>query len=130
MYYVIFVIIALGLIGLLLYRRCLDYVGDNNDVRSKAQSKAPSGYKVEIRQKGRYGDILYSEKGDNVVFGWEFGGTVIVVIDIPSESRWIKDVKFPVSQRKEIAERVAREVIRQKAPGSSFLWSGDMVQIT
>ncbi len=132
MTYVIFfiIVLVLGLIGLFLYRGNLGSTGSNGHVRSEAQSKAPSEYRVEIREQGHYGDILYSEKGRNAVFGWEFGGTVLVIIDIPPESRWIKELEFPVSRRKEIAERVAREVIRQKAPGSSFLWSENMIQVT
>ena len=128
MHDVILIVVVL-VFSLLLYRGIFRPSDGNAHVRPKAKSKAPCGYQVVIRVKGRCGDIIYSEEGIKAEFYWEFGGGVLVIIDIPSESHWVNELKFPVSRRKEIAERVAREVIRQKAPNCSFLWVENMIQI-
>jgi hypothetical protein len=93
------------------------------------RQKESRGYEIEILQHGRYGEILYSENGKKAKLHWEFGGTVLVVIDIPSESNWKIEQEFSITRRKEIAERIAKEVIRQKAPGKSFVWRGNMIHI-
>ena len=87
-------------------------------------------YRVEINQSGHFGDAVYSENGVEARFGWEFGGSVLAVIDIPTGSVWTDTIPFPVARRREIAVRIAREIIRQKAPGSRFHWVGYAIQIT
>jgi len=83
MVYVISIVVILAIIGLLL---------DLEKKRRKgnvlpATSKMDLGYRVDIVESGRYGDILYSEDGSAAKFGWEFGGNVLVVIDIPQNLR-------------------------------------------
>lgn len=97
-------------------------------VPTKPATSKP-GYQVDITQSGNYGDIVYAENGREAKFGWEFGGSVLAVIDIPPKSVWSNTFPFPATRRREIGERVANEVIRQKAPRSNFRWTENLIQI-
>jgi hypothetical protein len=88
------------------------------------------GYCVEINQLEQFGDAIYSKNGVEAKLGWEFGGSGLVVMDIPTESVWTDAFPFPVTRRREIAERIAREIIPQKAKGSRFHWAGNAIQVS
>lgn len=101
----------------------------NRDSQPPKTGSLKNEWRIDITQSGHYGDATYMEGGTEAVFGWEFGGNVLVVIDVPSELEWSNLMPFPMNRRRQIAERVATELIRQKAPGSKFRWAGNLVQI-
>lgn len=123
--YIILTMVALAMLGLFLSRKPRQRP---RDASAKVRMTS-SGSRVEVTQSGRYGDAIYSENGQEAKFGWEFGGSVLAIIDIPSESHWVNEFSFPVARRREIGERVAQEVIRQKAPGAKFRWAENLIQI-
>ena len=75
-------------------------------------------WKVVIKEEGRSGTIVYTESGNEARFYWEFGGgDTLVFISGAKQADW--DVKYPwaAGRCQEIYERVADEVIKQKASG-------------
>lgn len=50
-------------------------------------------------------------------FYWEFGGgDTVAIISVGDPASWRSNYPWRIDQRRTILERVAREVIRQKAP--------------
>jgi hypothetical protein len=75
-------------------------------------------YEVTIIPKGRYGFVEYAE-GQNVCrFEWEFGGTVTIIMSVPSPQEWDDECSSFAGRRDEILSRVAEECRRQKAPSA------------
>ena len=74
-------------------------------------------WSVEVTARGRSGSVDYREEAGSISFYWEFGGgdtvAIIYIEDLPT---WSTQHRWAVSQRREILERVANEVVRQKAP--------------
>ena len=66
--------------------------------------------------KGPCGGVTYHEGAATISFPWEFvsGGDSIVYIDL-SFVNW-SNYPWAIERRTEILQRVAQEVIRQKAP--------------
>ena len=72
---------------------------------------------VTIDQTGRSGSIAYKEPLGSISFYWEFGGDdAVAIIWIENSAIWSSRYPWAVDRRREILERVAREVVRQKAP--------------
>src|SRR5215468_4041512 len=72
-------------------------------------------WSVEIEDGGRAGSIIYREGANEIISDWEFGADdVIAIITTPPD--W-STLPWAEQRRKEIMERIAHEVIRQKAPG-------------
>jgi hypothetical protein len=71
-------------------------------------------WKVEILERGRCGSINYHEATTSVSFDWEFGGgNTVAIIWIGEPISW---ENWTVERRRKILQRVADEIIRQKAP--------------
>lgn len=66
--------------------------------------------------KGPCGSVTYQEGAETISFPWEFvfGGDSIAYIDL-SLVKWT-NYPWAIERRTEILQRVAQEVIRQKAP--------------
>jgi len=80
-------------------------------------NQTPDHWKVEVAENGRSGSILYQENADCISFYWEFGGGDTVVIIWGEEtSVWRTRYPWAFARRREILERIAHEVLRQKAP--------------
>lgn len=78
---------------------------------------ASQDWKVEIPMGGRSGYIGYYEGQMAASFYWEFGGgDVVTIIYIGQPSEWGRHYPWAADRRREILERVAQEVIRQRAP--------------
>lgn len=79
---------------------------------------------VYIEERGRAGEIVYTEGGNICRFYWEFlGGDAIVGVTFPKKDKW--DVTYPwaAGRQAEIMKIVSDEVIRQKAPGRKVRWA-------
>jgi len=70
---------------------------------------------VTIHTHGRSGVIEYREGEHTLDVSWEFGGSVVAILDARVRD-W--DAKFPwaAGRSVEILERIGAEVVRQKAP--------------
>lgn len=78
-----------------------------------------SGWKVEIAENGRCGAVYYRERQNSLRFYWEFGGgNVVAIIDVGTRSDWEREHPWAAPRRAEILQRVADEIIRQRAPHS------------
>ena len=74
-------------------------------------------WSVEVAERGRDGHVYYHEPAGTITFYWEFGGgDVVAIISGDSEKTRKKNHPWAASRYREILERVASEVIRQKAP--------------
>ena|SRR2546426_831613 len=74
-------------------------------------------WRVEVVTDGRSGSVAYYEGSGCISFYWELGGgETVVIISVDDESTWSKQHPWAVGRRQEILERVAHEVVRQKAP--------------
>lgn len=77
--------------------------------------------RVEITQSGRGGTILYHEGENSLTFHWEFGGgDAIALLFGPASAHWTAWAPWAPDRQAEIFEFVARDVVRQKAPGRSW----------
>lgn len=71
-----------------------------------------------IQEQGRSGSVIYHEPGGSINFPWEFGGNnVVATIYFDNEAAWRTHYSWAADRRSEILQRVASEVIRQRAPG-------------
>jgi len=74
-------------------------------------------WSVDFSERGRDGYVYYREPAFTITFYWEFGGGDTVAIITPEkEAKWRKDYPWASARRQEILQRVASEVVRQKAP--------------
>ena len=74
-------------------------------------------WSVEIAMAGRDGSILYAEHSGNIHFYCEFGGgDVLAIIHGLDQVAWEKQYPWAMQRRMQILQRVAQDVIRQKAP--------------
>ncbi len=74
-------------------------------------------WEVQVVEDGRAGSILYREPGHELRFWWEFGGgDAVAVISVGTAEEWERKYPWVGARRAEIIERVANEVILQKAP--------------
>jgi len=79
-----------------------------------SSSEQPS---VKIVESGRSGSIEYRDSAGSMTFYWEFGGgDTVAIIWIGDLASWSNKYPWAIDYRARILERVAREVIRQKAP--------------
>lgn len=83
----------------------------------------PGAWRVEIRENGRSGSVDYHEGAENITLHWEFcGGDTVASIWIGETGEW--NARHPWAagrRRQEILERIAEEVVRQRAPTCSAL---------
>ena len=74
-------------------------------------------WSVKIVESGRSGSIEYRDSAGRMSFYWEFGGgDTIAIIWVGDLASWSKKYPWAIDDRRMILERVAHEVIRQKAP--------------
>ena len=79
--------------------------------------QVPEHWRVEVVVNGRSGSIGYYEGTSCISFDWEFGGgNTVAIIWVGEPSIWSTRYAWAVSRRGEILERVAQEIVRQKAP--------------
>jgi hypothetical protein len=81
-------------------------------------------YKVEITQDGRCGQDIYVEDGKRLPFDWEFSAAGVTIY-VPTPQEWDAycekyDAVWAKGRRREILERVAQEVRRQKVKSARF----------
>ena len=78
-----------------------------------------SGWRVDIREEGRSGAVVYREAAGSLSFYWEFGGgNTLAIIDVGDEATWQEKHPWTAGRRAEILQRVSDEVIRQRAPAN------------
>jgi hypothetical protein len=95
-----------------------------------AASSTPKGDGVHVITHGRDGEILYIEKGNTCRFYWEFlGGDAIVGVTFPKKDKWDTAIPWAAGRQDEIMKKVAREVVRKKAPGHRVRWSDGSFEI-
>ncbi len=76
---------------------------------------------VEITQSGAGGSIIYHEPPHSVRFSWEFAmAPALALVFGPSVTAWATEAPWAADRYEEIFNAVAREVVRQKAPGRGF----------
>ena len=74
-------------------------------------------WSVEVAERGRDGYVYYRDSAGSISFYWEFGGgDVVAIVSGDRVEEWKKNHSWAAARRREIMERVASEVIRQKAP--------------
>jgi len=77
--------------------------------------------RVDIQDGGRAGSISYHESRHTASFDWEFASPpALAFISGPKAAEWDHACPWASGRQAEIFERVAQEVIRQKAPGCRF----------
>lgn len=74
-------------------------------------------WRVTITQSGRSGSVDYHEPEGHLSFYWEFGGgDTVALLWGGDAAAWSARHPWASARRREILERVAQEVVRQKAP--------------
>jgi hypothetical protein len=73
-------------------------------------------WRVDIQEDGRCGKVIYRELAGSLSCDWEIsGGDPVVSIRVGDEREWQQQHAWAVARRAEILQRIAGEVIRQKA---------------
>ena len=73
-------------------------------------------WSVKIVESGRSGSIEYRDPAGRMSFYWEFGGgDTVAIIWVGYMAPWSSKYPWAIEYRQTILERVAHEVIRQKA---------------
>jgi hypothetical protein len=81
---------------------------------------------VEITTSGAGGTVTYHEPPHSLQFSWEFAmPPALALIFGPSLTAWPKAAPWAAGRHEEIVTAVAREVVRQKAPGRTFSFDAD-----
>lgn len=81
------------------------------------ETSASEQWSVKIIESGRCGTVEYRESAGSMSFYWEFGGgDTVAIVSVGDLASWSSKYPWAVDQRGTVLERVAREVIRQKAP--------------
>lgn len=87
------------------------------DQSSIIPSSGANDWRVDIAERGRAGSVTYVESAGHVEFSWEFGGgDTVAILYFEDEATWRTKHPWTAERRAEILQRVADEVIRQKAP--------------
>ena len=74
-------------------------------------------WSVKIDESGRSGSIEYRGSAGTISVYWEFGrGDTVAIIWIRDLALWSTRYPWAIDHRRAILERVAHEVVRQKAP--------------
>jgi hypothetical protein len=96
-----------------------------------ASPGAPKGDGVHVITRGRDGEILYIEKGNTCRFYWEFlgGGDAIAWVSFPKKDQWDTAIPWAAGRQEEIMKKVAKEVVRKKAPGHQVRWADGSFEI-
>lgn len=76
---------------------------------------------VRYEENGRSGNVIFYGEDRVVKFWYEFGGgDTLVYVNIPNADTWTTTTGFPVEQRNQILEFVAKDIIRVKAKGYQY----------
>ncbi len=87
--------------------------------RAFGSGTRPHGWSVDISENGREGSVVYHDHEGSLTFYWEFGGgDVLATIGVGTGAEWSRKHPWAAARRTEILQRVASELIRQKAPTS------------
>jgi hypothetical protein len=79
--------------------------------------QASDHWRVEVVESGRSGSVGYYEGVRCISFDWEFGGgNTVAIVWVGEPSIWSTRYAWAAFRRREILERVAQEIVRQKAP--------------
>ena len=98
--------------------------GSSGEDASASSPSAPKGDGVHVITHGRDGEILYIENGNTCRFYWEFlGGDAIVGVTFPKKEKWDAAIPWAAGRQDEIMKKVAKEVVRKKAPGHKVRWA-------
>ena len=74
-------------------------------------------WSVKVVESGRSGSIEYRESAGSISFYWEFGGgDTVAIVWVGDLASWSTRYPWAIDHRRAILERVAHEVVRQKAP--------------
>src|SRR5579864_5652172 len=77
-----------------------------------------SDWSVECKPAGQQGYVFYHEVEHELPFYWEYGGgDFVVVVRFDEPDKFALRHPWAVQRKREILERVARELVRQQAPG-------------
>lgn len=70
---------------------------------------------------GRAGRVRYDEAGaESYAFECELGaGNTLLIVVAPSSAEWSAALPWAAGRRQEVLDRLASEIVRQKAPGAS-----------
>ncbi len=78
---------------------------------------SPSDWSVECKPSGRDGYFFYHEDSREIPFCWEYGGgDTVVIVRIDEPAKFGLRYPWAIERKVEILERVAQEVVRQRAP--------------
>ena len=81
------------------------------------EMSASEQWNINIVESGRSGSVEYRDSAGRMSFYWEFGGgDTVAIIWVGDPAAWSSKYPWAIDQRRTILERVAGEVIRQKAP--------------
>jgi len=85
---------------------------------------------VRITQSGRGGVVQFIHGDKHMNLHWEFGGgKALALIFVPDEKVWEAQTGYPLSERINILDWIARQVIYQKASGCIYIILDDVIEI-
>ena len=86
--------------------------------------------KLEYRNEGRRGHVIYKDELGEIKLFFEFGGgNCVTIIYVPSINEWTSKTKRPLTQRKSVLNFVAEQSIKDQAPNCYFVLSDICIEI-
>ncbi len=86
--------------------------------------------KVTIKDKGRIGNITYTDDTATVDFFYEFSdGACLATISVPKPGDWEKKTKISAEKRNEILKFVAEQIIEIKSLSCNYKISDNFIEI-
>jgi multidrug efflux pump subunit AcrA (membrane-fusion protein) len=89
-------------------------------VRELRPGEGPPGARVLITTEGRGGTITYLSTETRFDLWWEFGGTALALVDVPTEEEWTARTGLPLQQRRGVLTFIGEEIVARQTTGGSF----------
>ena len=103
-----------GFLGAALARAVASSAGKKRAAPAKPPASQPNSA-LTYSENGRSGYVHYSNEGNKFSMYFEFGGgDAVAVISVPSAEDWEAKTGLQLSQRGEVLDFIARQVIEYK----------------
>ena len=88
------------------------------------------GPKLEYRNEGRGGYVIYKDEHGEIKLFFEYGGgNCVAIIYVPSTIEWTNRTKRPLTQRQTVLTFVAEKSIKDQAPNCYYVLSDSCIEI-
>jgi len=86
--------------------------------------------KLEYQNKGRGGNVIYTDDQSTISLSFEFGaGDCVAIIFTPTAAGWERDTGRPLADREGILNFIARQAVNDQASGGTYQLTDGFIEI-